>query len=191
MDEVPRSDNDVAAVRIGAPEVLDAPIRLADYDPTWPKLFEREAARIRAALGEDAVLIEHVGSTAVPGLAAKPRIDIVVAVADSSDEASYVPPLESAGYVLRIREPNWHEHRVLKGPDVDVNLHVFSADCIEIDRLVRFRDHLRRNDEDRLLYERTKRALAQRTWRFTQHYADAKTEVVEDILARARSRPTI
>ena len=188
---MPRSDNDVAAVRIGAPEVLDAPIRLADYDPTWPQLFEREAARIRAALGEDAVLIEHVGSTAVPGLAAKPRIDIVVAVADSSDEASYVPPLESAGYVLRIREPNWHEHRVLKGPDVDVNLHVFSADCIEIDRLVRFRDHLRRNDEDRLLYERTKRALAQRTWRFTQHYADAKTEVVEDILARARSRPTI
>lgn len=180
-----RSDGEVAAIRIGPPDVLDGPITLAEYDPAWPQRFAREAARIGAALAGRALLIEHVGSTAVPGLAAKPRIDIVLAVADSSDEAGYVPPLEAAGYVLRIREPSWHEHRVLKGPDTDVNLHVFSSGCTEIERLLRFRDHLRRHDEDRLLYEQTKRALARRTWKVTQHYADAKTRTVEAILARA------
>lgn len=116
---------------------------------------------------------------------AKPRIDIVLAVSDSSDETTYVPPLEAAGYVLRIREPDWHEHRVFKGPDLDVNLHVFSAGCPEIRRMIVFRDHLRRNAADRLLYERTKRALAKRRWKYTQHYADAKTRTVEEILARA------
>jgi GrpB-like predicted nucleotidyltransferase (UPF0157 family) len=155
------------------------------YDPAWPQQFEREATRIGAALGSSALLIEHVGSTAVPGLAAKPRIDIVLAVADSSDEPSFVPPLEAAGFVLRIREPDWHEHRLFKGADTDVNLHVFSTGCTEIERLLRFRDHLRSNDEDRLLYEQTKRALVQRTWKYVQHYADAKTQTVEEILARA------
>jgi GrpB-like predicted nucleotidyltransferase (UPF0157 family) len=182
---LPRSDEELAAVRIGAPEVLDSTIRLDDYDPSWPSLFEREAERIRGALGEAALLIEHVGSTSVPGLAAKPRIDIVMAVADSSSEAAYVPAMESAGYVLRIREPDWYEHRAFKGPDTDVNLHVFSAGCPEIHRMVRFRDHLRSNPDDRKLYEATKRELAARTWKFTQHYADAKTRVVEEIMARA------
>jgi GrpB-like predicted nucleotidyltransferase (UPF0157 family) len=106
-------------------------------------------------------------------------------VADSSAEATYVPAMESAGYVLRIREPHWYEHRVFKGPDTDVNLHVFSAGCPEIERMVRFRDHLRRNPEDRALYEATKRELARRAWKYTQHYADAKTKVVEEIMARA------
>jgi GrpB-like predicted nucleotidyltransferase (UPF0157 family) len=104
-----KSDDEIAAARIGQPEVLDAPITLAEYDPTWPVLYKREAVRIRAALRDRALLIEHVGSTAVPRLAAKPRIDIVLAVADSSDEASYVPALETAGYVLHIREPSWYQ----------------------------------------------------------------------------------
>jgi GrpB-like predicted nucleotidyltransferase (UPF0157 family) len=175
----------MAAVRIGPADVLDGPITLAEYDPAWPELYAQEAERIRAALGDRALLIEHVGSTSVPGLAAKPRIDIVLAVDDSSEERSYVPPLESAGYVLRIREPEWHDHRVLKGPDVDINLHVFSAGCVEIERMIGFRDHLRSNPADRALYERTKRDLAGRTWKYVQHYADAKTELVEEILERA------
>jgi GrpB-like predicted nucleotidyltransferase (UPF0157 family) len=175
----------MAAVRLGPADVLDGPITLAEYDPTWPQLYAQQADRIRAALGDRALLIEHVGSTSVPGLAAKPRIDIVLAVDDSSEERSYVPPLESVGYVLRIREPEWHEHRVFKGPDVDINLHVFSAGCVEIERMIRFRDHLRSNPGDRALYERTKRDLAGRTWRYMQHYADAKTELVEEILERA------
>jgi GrpB-like predicted nucleotidyltransferase (UPF0157 family) len=186
VDDPPlKSDDEIAAARIGPPEVLDRPITLAEYDSAWPVLYEREAARIRAALADRALLIEHVGSTSVPGLAAKPHIDVLLAVADSSDEASYVPALEDAGYVLHIREPGWHEHRNFRGLETELNLHVFSEGCVEIERMLRFRDHLRRNKTDRLLYERTKRELAQRTWKYGQHYADAKTTIVEEILARA------
>jgi GrpB-like predicted nucleotidyltransferase (UPF0157 family) len=186
VDDPPlKSDDEIAAARIGPPEVLDRPITLAEYDSAWPVLYECEAARIRAALADRALLIEHVGSTSVPGLAAKPHIDILLAVADSSDEASYVPALEDAGYVLHIREPGWHEHRAFTSLETDLNLHVFSEGCVEIERMLRFRDHLRRNKTDRLLYERTKRELAQRTWKYGQHYADAKTTIVEEILARA------
>jgi GrpB-like predicted nucleotidyltransferase (UPF0157 family) len=188
-EHTPRSYEELAAVRIGPPDVLDRPIKLADYDPAWPELYALEADCIRAALGNRALLIEHVGSTSVPGLAAKPRIDMVLAVHDSSDEGSYVPALESAGYVLRIREPEWHEHRVFTEPDVDVNVHVFSAGCGEIDRMIGFRDRLRSDPADRALYERTKRELAARTWKYTQHYADAKTMVVEEILGRASTPP--
>jgi GrpB-like predicted nucleotidyltransferase (UPF0157 family) len=166
---------------------LNSQIHLAEYDPEWPRLYAREAERIRAALGERVRLLEHAGSTAVPGLAAKPRIDIILAVADSADEAAYLPALAAAGYVLAIREPEWFEHRVCKGPDTDVNLHIFSEGCAEIARMLRFRDWLRTHDDDRLLYERTKRELAGRTWQYTQHYADAKTEVVHTILARAEA----
>jgi len=186
----PRSGEEIAAVRIGPPDVLDGPITLAEYDEAWSELYAHEAGRIRAALGDRVLLVEHVGSTSVRGLAAKPRIDIVLAVDDSSDEHSYVPALESAGYVLRIREPEWHEHRLFKQPDVAVNLHVFSTGCVEIDRMIRFRDHLRSNPADRALYERTKRDLAGRTWKHTQHYADAKTDVIKEILERASAQRT-
>jgi len=189
QDRTPQSEEEILATRIGPPDVIDGPILLAEYDPAWPDLFRREAARIENALGERVLLLEHVGSTSVPGLAAKPRIDILLAVADSADEGAYVPALEAEGYVLRVREPDWYEHRVFKGPDTDVNLHVFSAGCSEIDRMLLFRDWLRSHESDRLLYERTKRELAARRWKYTQQYADAKTAVVEEIMERAsRSR---
>jgi GrpB-like predicted nucleotidyltransferase (UPF0157 family) len=106
-------------------------------------------------------------------------------VPDSADEDAYGPALEAVGYVLRIREPDWFEHRVFKGPDTDVNLHVFSAGCPEIEHMLRFRDRIRENDADRELYERTKRELAAKKWKYVQDYADAKTVVVEEIVARA------
>lgn len=160
---------------------------LVNYDPAWPRLFEREAERIRAVLGERALRIEHAGSTSVPGLAAKPIIDIVLVVTDSADEAAYVPPLVGAGYVLRIREPEWFEHRLFKGPDTDVNLHVFSTGSPEIDRMLLFRDWLRANPAEREVYARTKHELAQRDWTNVQNYADAKTAVVTEIMTRAQS----
>jgi len=163
----------------------DGPIVLEDYDDAWPVRFEREARHIRTALGARALMLEHAGSTSVPGLVAKPIIDIVLAVPDSSNEDDYVPALEAEGYALRIREPDWYEHRVLKKTDPSVNLHVFSADCPEIDRMVAFRDHLRANQADRELYERTKRELASQHWEYVQDYADAKSDVVEEIIARA------
>jgi GrpB-like predicted nucleotidyltransferase (UPF0157 family) len=169
-------------------ERLDGPVRLVDYDPDWPGLFAREAARLRDALGDRVLLVEHVGSTSVPGLAAKPIVDVLLAVADSADEAAYVPALEAAGYALRIREPEWHEHRLFKGPDTEVNLHVFSAGSAEIERMLLFRDRLRDVDAERERYVAAKRALAQRRWQHVQDYADAKTAVVEEIIARARRR---
>lgn len=173
-------------VNIGTPERHDAPVELAEYDPAWPELYAREEAKIRRALGDRALQVEHTGSTSVPGLAAKPIIDIVLVVEDTTDEDLYVPALEDGGYELRIREPDWYEHRLLKGTDPAVNLHVFSAKCEEVPKMLAFRDHLRENAVDRELYERTKRDLAAREWAYVQHYADAKSEVVEEIVARAR-----
>ena len=178
-------EEELQAATIGPPTRVDGPILLADYDPTWPQTFEREAAHVRTTLGSRVLLLEHAGSTSVPGLAAKPIIDMVMAVADSADEPAYVPPMEASGYVLRIREPDWHEHRVFRGPDATINLHTFTTGSSEIDRMLAFRDWLRTHDDERDLYLRTKRELAARHWVYVQDYADAKGEVVEAIIARA------
>ncbi len=175
------------AVTIGAPQRLDGTIELHPPDSDWPLMYADEAARVVGVLGAKVLLLEHVGSTSVPGLPAKPIIDMLLAVADSSDEPDYVPPMEAAEYVLRIREPDWYQHRLFKGPAANINLHVFSAGCVEIERMLRFRDRLRSNASDRDLYERTKRELAARRWNYVQEYADAKTEVVEAIIARSGS----
>jgi GrpB-like predicted nucleotidyltransferase (UPF0157 family) len=181
----PASDGDLQRVTVGSLEPHSATIVLAEYDPRWPEAFRAERARIVSALGEAAVRVEHVGSTSVPGLVAKPIIDILLVVADSADEASYVPGLEAAGYRLRIREPEWFEHRMFKGPDADINLHVFSAGASEIERMLTFREWLRSHGEDRERYAAVKRELASREWRHVQHYADEKTVVVEEIIGRA------
>src|SRR6516162_6015022 len=181
------SDEDLQWVRLDKVTPHNAPITLADYDPGWPVLFAREAARIRAVLGAAAVRVEHVGSTSVPGLAAKPIIDMLLAVPDSADEPAYVPALEDAGYVLSIREPDWFEHRLFKGPDTDINLHVFTVGSAEIDQMLMFRDWLRADEADRDAYLRVKRDLAERTWRHVQHYADSKTAIVQQVMARARA----
>ncbi len=158
---------------------------LADPDPGWGAAGADLADAIGSALAASAVLVAHVGSTSVPDLAAKPVLDLVLAVADPTDEASYVPGLESLGYLLYLREPDWYEHRLLRRTQPEANLHVFAAGAAEIDRMLAFRDHLRRNAADRALYARTKAELAARTWAFTQDYADAKSAVVAEILRRA------
>jgi GrpB-like predicted nucleotidyltransferase (UPF0157 family) len=160
-------------------------IRLADYDPDWPKKFETHAKVIDGALGDSALRVEHVGSTSVPGLAAKPIIDILVVVADSADESAYLPQLEAAGYVLRVREPDWNEHRMLRTPEQDVHVHVYTAGCPEVGRVLTFRDCLRRNSNDRRRYEQTKRELAAKDWLDMNAYAAAKSEVIESIIVAA------
>jgi GrpB-like predicted nucleotidyltransferase (UPF0157 family) len=184
----PMTEEQIRRITVGpAPKQLSEKIVLADYDPRWPVLFAREIERIRSALGAKAFSIEHVGSTSIPGLPAKPIIDILLAVESSADEKSYLPALEAEGYVLRIREPDWHEHRLFKGPDTNINLHVFTRADEEIERMLIFRDWLRENPADRDFYLRTKRELAQRNWDYVQNYADAKSKVVESMIARARS----
>ena len=184
--DVPLTEEQLQAIHVGGLTPLTQPIQIADYDPAWPRLFEREAARLQATLGDRILLLEHAGSTSVPYLAAKPKIDILLVVANSADEPAYVPDLQAAGYVLQICEPDWYEHRMFKGPDTDINLHIFSAGCSEIDRMLLFRNWLRDHATDRQLYERTKRELARQDWKYMQNYADAKTAVVKMILTRAQ-----
>jgi GrpB-like predicted nucleotidyltransferase (UPF0157 family) len=194
VTDAARDPNDVAAYDeslaksyVGPPPELKSKIEIVDYDPGWPALYEREEVRIRAALGETVVRLEHVGSTSVLTLPAKPIVDMVLEVPDSADEPSYLPALEAAGYVLVIREPEWYEHRVFKGPDTNINLHVFTAGCEETDRMVLFRDWLRGYDPDRERYAAAKRELAARDWKYVQQYADAKTAIVEEIMSRAEA----
>jgi GrpB-like predicted nucleotidyltransferase (UPF0157 family) len=181
------SEAEIQAATVDILEPLTGPIALVDYDPRWPGLFAREEARIRSILGDRVVEIEHTGSTSVPGLAAKPIIDITMTVADVVDESAYAAELEAAGYrlVIREQEPDWYDHRVFKGPDTNINLHVFSHGCRELDRMVGLRDWLRTHDDDRQLYDDTKRRLVRREWKYVQNYADAKGDVVEQIAARA------
>lgn len=186
----PSTEEQILAARVGPTAPHNSTITLAEYDPAWPQLYAQKAEVIRAALGARVVLLEHVGSTSVPGLAAKPLIDILLVVADSGDEAAYVPALEAQGYTLRVREPDWFEHRVLRGANPETNLHVFSPGCVEIRRMLLMRDWLRAHPDDRALYEHTKRELAQRQWKYVQNYADAKSAVVEAILARASAAET-
>ena len=163
------------------------PIEIHSYEPTWPVKFRAHAAIIVEALGERALRVEHIGSTAVPGLAAKPIVDILLVVEDSADESTYLPQLEAAGYELRVREPDFHEHRMFRTPDRDVHLHVFSIGSSEIERYLTFRDRLISNADERRVYEETKRELAAVDWPVMDAYARAKTECVERIIAAARA----
>jgi GrpB-like predicted nucleotidyltransferase (UPF0157 family) len=178
------NEDRLRAVTIGEIQPLNGTIRIDLYNPAWPDLYEDLEAKIRSALGVKALRIEHVGSTSIPGLFAKPLIDIVLVVADSRDEESYVPKLEHVGFVLRIREPDWFEHRLLRAPVIAGNVHVFSQGCEEVGRMIAFRDHVRADQDDRELYERTKQALAARTWKHVQNYADAKSDVIREIMTR-------
>ena len=186
MPKPPASEADLKAITIGEVKKLAGKIHLADYDPNWVAHYACEEQRLRQALGDRALRIEHAGSTSVLGLIAKPIIDVVLVVADTRDEAAYVPPLEAYGYRLRIREPEF-EHRMFKGPDVEANVHVFSQGCSEVERMLAFRDWLRANPDDRERYAQAKRDLATQDWAFTQNYADAKTKIIEEILSRARA----
>jgi GrpB-like predicted nucleotidyltransferase (UPF0157 family) len=165
-------------------------IEIVNYDPLWPEKFQTHASAITTALGDTALLIEHIGSTSVPGLAAKPIIDILVVVANSADEASYLPQIEAAGYELRVREPDFQEHRMFRTPARDVHVHFYSSGSPEIERYLTFRDRLRNNGAERQLYEEVKRKLAALSWPHMDAYAEAKTEVIAGIIARAHQAGT-
>jgi GrpB-like predicted nucleotidyltransferase (UPF0157 family) len=174
-----------SSVLIGGREKRE--IIIQNYDPRWCETFKIHARIIADALGDAALRIEHIGSTSVPGLAAKPIVDMLLVVEDSASEDSYLPQMEASGYVLRVREPGFHEHRMFRTPELDVHVHVFSRGSPEIERHLTFRDRLRTSARDRQLYEETKRKLAAQSWPDTNAYAEAKTEVIERIVAEARA----
>lgn len=131
-------------------------VAVVAYSPNWPERFRELAYAIKTTLGDAALSIEHVGSTSVPGLAAKPVIDIDLTVKDPADEPSYAPQLEGIGYDLCVREPSWHEHRCFRLEALRVNLHVFGPDCPEAIRHMMFREWLKSHPDDLRLYERAK-----------------------------------
>ena len=185
MPPVPTGDGErdpLDGVLIGGREHV--PIVVVDPDERWAERYAVLRERLRAALGSAALRVEHIGSTAVAGLAAKPIIDVLVTVRDVEDEAAFVPPMERAGFVLRVREP---EHRMLRTPARDVHVHVYEPEHAAVSAYLDLRDWLRVDADDRALYERTKRLLATRTWTDMNAYADAKTDVITAILRRART----
>jgi GrpB-like predicted nucleotidyltransferase (UPF0157 family) len=184
-DDTPQKIDDDLLDRVLIGGRQQTTIVIVDYDPDWPLRFEQERSTISQALGTRAQMIEHIGSTSVPGLAAKPIIDILVTVAaaEIEDDRRLVAALEAAGYELRVREP---EHRMFRTPARDVHIHVFPPDSDEIERHFLLRERLRCSAEDRELYAAIKRELAQREWSDMKYYAEAKTDVIQAILTRAR-----
>jgi GrpB-like predicted nucleotidyltransferase (UPF0157 family) len=175
---------------VGTDEPDTDPITVVEADPRWADHFAVEAARLRTALAGVAQRIEHVGSTSVPGLPAKPIIDIDVWVCDTTDEGRYVPALEDLGYVLVLREPWWNEHRMLTRADAPrVNLHVFPSTAPEPLRHLLFRDWLRSHEDDRDLYADAKRQIARATRERPEEYNLAKNEVIDDIYNHVFSVP--
>ena len=167
------------------PPEVTKPITVSPYDPGWPARYRQAEDRIRAALGDRALAVAHVGSTAVPGLAAKDRVDVDLIVADPAAEDAYVPELAAAGFTLRTREPHWYEHRCLWTDDHDVSVHVFGPDCDEHLRHLIFRDWLRAHPDDRDRYAAQKYEAAADHPLSMANYVHAKADVIAEILRRA------
>ncbi|KAI1163230.1 GrpB domain protein [Nemania serpens] len=163
------------------------PIEIVDYRPEWPAMYADVERRIRQALGDRAVMVQHVGSTSVPGLAAKDVIDVDLAVADPVDEESYVPDLQAAGFHFLLREPAWYQHRLFYLEEPYTNLHVFGPDSPELVRHRLFRDWIREHDDDRARYMAAKQEAAEIAFAAgerVQQYNYRKEPVIRDILRR-------
>lgn len=179
-DDDPDLTTHLESVLVGGLEART--VEIVDYTDEWPVRFAHEKERLAEALEGTALRIKHIGSTAVPGLAAKPVVDILVTVADAEDEHTFRAAIEALGYELRVREPG---HRAFRTAARDVNLHIWADDDPEVERHLLFRDRLRNDARDRARYEDVKRELATRRWTDINYYAEAKNEVVAEILQRA------
>jgi len=178
----PRRPDVTTVERVGGAEALK--LKLHNYDDRWPDTYLDHQERIRSALAAVDVGIEHIGSTSVPGLAAKPIVDVLVTVDDITAEEDYLDAILAAGYELRVREPG---HRLVRTPARDVHVHLFERDDPAVDEYILFRDRLRSNADDRALYESIKRTLLSQRWNDMNDYAEAKTDVIVAIKARARA----
>ena len=182
INREPRRPDVTSLELVGGPEALE--VKLCSYDEAWADIFLHHRGRIREALAGQDVLIEHIGSTSVPGLAAKPIVDVVVGVDDVTAEEDYLDQLLAIGYELRVREPG---HRLVRTQERDLHVHIYHRGDVAIAEYLLLRDHLRRDARDRALYERTKRTLMTQRWEDMNDYAAAKTDVIQAIKARARS----
>ena len=161
------------------------PIALVPYDPTWPSRFEEWKQRLLAALPQPPHRIDHVGSTAVPGLAAKPVVDIQISVGDPNDEASYVPAIESLGVQLRNRDEDHRFFRPFAALPRDVHVHVCQAGSEWERRHLLFRDYLRAHPAARQAYLQAKEEAAARWADDRVAYTEAKGMVIGQLTAEA------
>ncbi|WP_330438493.1 GrpB family protein [Micromonospora sp. NBC_00821] len=174
----------VDAGLVGEPPRTWESVVIEEYDTSWAQRFIAVRSSLTGALGGLIIAVEHVGSTAVPGLAAKPVIDVDLVIEDTAQEDAYLPALERLGYRLVLREPWWHGHRMLLSPAEDVNLHVWPQGAPEPIRHRLFRDWLRAHPHDRERYAATKRRLARDTAHRPRDYSLAKNDVIDEIYAR-------
>ena len=175
------SQEDIDAARAALGVWVPAPVEVVAPDPAWPQWYAAARDRVLGALGDRVLAIEHVGSTSVPGLWAKPTVDVDLTVADSAAEDAWLPDLEAAGFELRVREPDWEEHRLLRGLEPTTNLHVFSPGAREPRRHLMFRDWLRGHPDDRERYAELKREVAARGFTDAMLYNNAKAWFVYDL----------
>lgn len=182
---LPRSGPAVGVELFGGVE--KRAILIVPYDPTWPTRFAHERDTILHALGQRALRVDHIGSTSVPGLPAKPIIDIDLSVADVDDELDYLPALLDVGYHLRVREP---EHRMVRTPGRDAHVHICTSGSDWERRHLVFRDWLREHAVDRDRYAALKHQLAAQDWPDMNAYADAKGPLIKEITRRAEQHTT-
>ncbi|MCJ1436695.1 hypothetical protein MMC27_006076 [Xylographa pallens] len=166
-------------------------ITILEPNPEWPRRFEEVKERLQKALGALILDIAHSGSTSVPGLPAKDIIDVDLTLKDATDEASYVKPLDEAGFRFLLREPQWYQHRffVENWPNAyHVNLHVWGPDSPEVARHRILRNWLLKTPADRELYAKVKREAAERTavaGDSMMGYTQRKEKTIQEILGRA------
>ena len=180
MNRPSRYPDVTSAELVGGPE--RRALTIVPYDPIWPDQFQGHRDAISTALGQLAVRVEHIGSTSVPGLGAKPIIDVLLTVDDITAEEDYLPPLLAAGYQLRVREPG---HRMVRTPSRDTHVHILQDNASEAHDYLVLRDWLRHHEADRVLYEKVKRSLVDQEWADMNAYAEAKTDVIQAIKVRA------
>jgi GrpB-like predicted nucleotidyltransferase (UPF0157 family) len=177
------TEGQLQSISVGQRDTRRSAIELVPNDPAWAGHFARLSRDIRSALGSRLIAVEHVGSTAIPGLPAKPIIDIDATIYNPADESGYRDVLEGLGFALTIREPEWHQHRMFKLSDPRTNLHIYADNCSLPMRDVAFRDLLRNDRQAALAYSELKRELSSQEWSSSQHYAEGKSELIIDLLS--------
>lgn len=166
----------------------DIPLEVVPADPSWPAQFALVKSRIEAALGSQVTAVDHVGSTSVPDMIAKPVIDIDVTVANIQDESTYALALEDAGFQFILRDPSWNQHRLFYGYEPPANVHVFGPESKELIRHAAMRDWLKEHPEDRKIYADIKIKASKEAienGEDVNQYNDRKSAVLQEILARA------
>ncbi len=157
---------------------------VVDYDPQWPIVYKKEKAEIVRAIGDEVIAIEHIGSTAVPGLGAKPIIDIMVAVRHLSDADQCIQSLQSIGYeYVPEHEVQIPERRYFR--KAHRHLHMVEPTSDFWRRHLFFRDHLRSHPKVAREYYELKKQLASECGLDRKAYTDAKTAFIQSIVARA------